>query len=278
VKPVFVLCDPALLMPPPDDVEAAVHFWTRLVEWSADRRLRLGPSTYAIVLDLLGKSDWPTPGSIPYPPGLGQLAGKALSTILQQVLPTEGVAEQETTPTLDPHYLLDPAAVGAIAHDAARFHDHGLLGVASDPAHWESEAEELRFDPPPPERLPIVAAPNENLPEERDRATARYMKKRRLTILGGEPNPHIITKLSDRFGVPKQKIRWVGCDSGERINLDCLDGLQARVDVVYCVTGHISHAGSTKARKCCTKRGIELREVEHANDIAADLVKRHGAP
>jgi hypothetical protein len=276
VKPAFVLCDPALLMPPPDDVEAAVRFWTRLVEWSADRRLRLGPLAYEVVLGLLGKGGWPDAGTIPYPPGLGKLAARALSTILQQVLPAGDGDEPEKTPILDPNYRLDAAAALAIAHDAVRYYDHGLVGLATDTAHWDREADELRFEPPPPESIALLFTPNRRLPQERERAVTRYLRDRRITIVGGEPSPHIVAALSERFAIPQRKIRWVGCNPGERLNLDSLDGLQASVDVVYCVTGHIGHAGSTKARKRCRKRGTQLREVEHANDIAEDLVKRHG--
>lgn len=276
MKSPSLLCDPALLGPPPDDPVEAVDFWTRLVEWSADRRLRLGPATYAIVLDLLGDCGWPTPGSIPYPPGLSREAGRALSTILQQVLSRDDESEVASIPTMTPSYRRDPAAAEAIAKDAVELHREDLIGLATHPGHWASDATEVTFDPPPPDHLPFLGTPGQRLALERDLGVATYLAERRITILGGEPSPYVLKKISKRFKVPEREIRWVGCDSGERINLDCLNGIRAQVDVVYCVTGHISHSGSSKARKQCVKRGCQLREVEHGSDIPDDLARRHG--
>lgn len=278
MKSSSLLCDPALLGPPPDDLAEAVDFWTRVVEWSADRRLRLGPATYAVVLDLVGNGEWPTPGSIPYPPGLGQLASRALSTILQQVLSDGDASEPESVPAMTPSYRLDPVAANAIARDAVGLHREGVIGVATHSSYWDADAAVVTFDPPPPDHLPLISRPRQRLATERDLDVATYLAKRRITILGGEPSPHVLKKISNRFKISQREIRWVGCDSGERINLDCLDGIQAQVDVVYCVTGHISHAGSNKARKQCVKRGCQLREVEHGSDIPDDLARRHGGP
>jgi hypothetical protein len=94
--------------------------------------------------------------------------------------------------------------------------------------------------------------------------------------VGGVPSEQVEAELNERFA-PKE-IRWLGSEPGSRLNLDALDGLQFRVDVVYCVAGHIGHDGSVKAKKCCRKRGLELRKVGDAKQIADDLCRRHGDP
>jgi len=102
----------------------------------------------------------------------------------------------------------------------------------------------------------------------------KFLRERRLTIVGGVRNEQVLNDLNVRF-TPKE-VRWLDAEPGTRLNLDGLTGLRARVDVVYCVTGHIGHDGSTKARQCCRKRGIEIRKVEKPREILEDLRRRHG--
>jgi len=269
----FLLCDPALLMPPPADAEGAVRFWTRLIEWSVDRRLRLGPAGYELVLSLLGTVGWPKREHNKYPPGLGQLAHRALSTLLQQVaVASDGL--REDPPTLSPEYLAVEPGGQAIGTDSAVLHDQGLMGVATAHDHWRQPADILHFDPPPPSSLGLVFEPHGRLQCEIEHAVYHYFESRRFTIVGGIPSAHILEDLANRFDI--KQVRWIGSERSKKLNLSALDGLQPGVDVVYCITGHIGHADSTKAKKCCKKRGVKLVEVEHGNDIVGDLSRRHG--
>ncbi len=273
---IFVLCDPALVMPPPEDAESAVHFWRRLIEWSADHRLRLGPAGHEMVLDLLGAVGWPEREAANYPPGFGQLAYRALATMLHRVSVAEESNYEFTPPSLSPSYRAHPMGERAIGSDAVALHQSGLCGMATDTEHWEEEVNTLRFDPPPPESLELLFEPGSRTAEEADRSVAGYLADRRLTIVGGVPAEQVYVQLEHRFEVGRKSIRWIGAEPGARLNLNALDGLQARSDIVYCVTGRIGHDGSTKAKKCCRKRGLKLREVERGNDIVDDLYQRHG--
>jgi hypothetical protein len=92
--------------------------------------------------------------------------------------------------------------------------------------------------------------------------------------VGGVLSDNVVENLKERF-TPKE-IRWFDAEPGSQLNLDGLLGLQSRVDVVYCVTGHIGHDESIKAKQCCRKRGVEIRKVEKAGEIADDLCQRYG--
>lgn len=274
----FLLCDPALMMPPPEDVDGAVYFWKRLIEWSVDRRLRLGPSGHEMVVALLGTVGWPKRDVANYPPGLGQLAHRALATMLKQVaVPSEDVKPPNPPPSLMPPYRAHPMGEMAISVDAFALYRDELYGVATDIEHWGEQVNTLRFEPPPPESLEMFFKPGGRTLQEIDRSVEQYLSGRRLTIVGGIPADRILAEIENRFGIDRCDIRWIGSEPGARLNLSSLDGLRARVDVVYCITGHIGHDGSTKAKKCCRKRGIRMRKINDGNDILDDLCARHGS-
>lgn len=269
--PGLVLCDPALLMPPPPDEDGAARFWTRLIEWSADHRVRLGPASYGVVVGMLGHFGYPRRDASKYPPGLAQLAHRTLAIMLGQALAAE---IKDPPPSLTPQYQANQEGEAAIGADLAALHQSALLGLATAREHWAVSSDCVQLDPPPPECVPLIFDPLAPLQEESERAVKTYFKKRRLTIVGGIPNDALIDELKGRF--QPREIRWLGAEPGSNLNLDSLSGLQARIDVVYCITGHIGHDGSTKAKQCCSKRGIELRKVSKSSEIADDLCRRHG--
>lgn len=164
----------------------------------------------------------------------------------------------------------------AISLDAFVLHRDELYGLATACEHWSEQVDTLRFEPPPPESLELFFKPGNRTPQEVDRSVARYFSGRRLTIVGGVPADRILNEIENRFGIHRRDIRWIGSEPGARLNLSSLDGLRARVDVVYCITGHIGHDGSTKAKKCCGKRGVRMRKVHDSGDIVDDLCARHG--
>lgn len=266
-----VLCDPALLMPPPPDERGAAQFWARLVEWSSDHRVRLGPASHELVISLLGKFGWPERKTGSYPPGMAQLAYRTLATMLGQALAAEKI---DNVPTLSPRYVPGDEGEAAIGSDAASLHQTPLLGLATAEEHWEEVSDRIAFCPPPPELLHLLFHPGAKVDTERDNAVRALLGEKRITIVGGIYNDRLHDELMQQFQ-PKA-IRWLPAERGTRLNLDALDGLQARSDIVYCVTGHIAHAGSTKAQQRCRKRGVEMRKVPNAGDIPEDLRRRYG--
>jgi hypothetical protein len=271
----FLLCDPAIVGPAPDQrIQREVEFWTRLIEWADDKRVAFGPFGLDVAHKVIGERGWPDLDGSAYPPGLGRLVNAALSRLLQRV--REDDFQVEDIPTFDPTYTGGDDAAVAIGWDAIGLHRRGLLGIATSSANWSREASSISFDPPPPQRVDLALEPKQTMPAEIDIAVTQYLRHRRLTIVGGIPSQHIINEICGRFGVSRSKIEWIGSEPGTRPNLAPLDGLQAKVDVVYLVTGHIGHDGSTKAKQCCRKRGTLIREIRHGNDLAADLCQRHG--
>jgi hypothetical protein len=265
----FLLCDPALLMPPPPDEQGAARFWSRLIKWSTDHRLRLGPAGYAQVVSLLGEVGWPERDAKHYPPGMAQLAYRTLAMLLKQVAAAD---IQPPAPRLSPNHRAQEESIGA---DVAALHSSPILGLATAEEYWAEVSDSVTFDPPPPESLELLFEPGAKVAGEEDLAVRRFLKERRLTIVGGIRNERVLNDLATRFS--PREVQWLDAEPGTRLNLDGLTGLHARNDVVYCVAGHIGHDGSIKARQCCRKRGIEIRKVERPKEILEDLRRRHGA-
>lgn len=271
----FLLCDPAIVGPAPGErIHHEVEFWTRLIEWADDRRVAFGPLGLDVAHQVIGERGWPDLDDSAYPPGLGRLVNAALSRLLQRV--REDDCQVGAIPTFDPSYTAGEDAGIAIGWDTIGLHRRGLLGIATSRANWSREASSISIDPPPPERVDLALEPKQAMPAEIDIAVTQYLCHRRLTIVGGIPSRHIVDEVCGRFDVSRSKIEWIGSEPGTRLNLSPLEGLQAKVDVVYLVTGHIGHDGSTKAKQCCRKRGMQIREIKHGNDLVEDLCQRHG--
>jgi hypothetical protein len=79
-----------------------------------------------------------------------------------------------------------------------------------------------------------------------------------------------------RFHLDATQVRWFGSEPNGRLNLKPLDGLRAAKDIVYCITGHVGHPERDATKQRCVKRGIQLRHVEYANQIADDLRAQFG--
>lgn len=184
--------------------------------------------------------------------------------------------ERAEAPALSPRYQAGEEGEVAIGSDAASLHrkrDH-LLALATHPDHWCEPGDTVSFEPPPPESLPLLFKPGSGLAGEVDLSVRRYLKKRRLTLVGGIRSEAALNELRERFA--PAEIRWLDAEPGSRLNLDPLTGLNAGSDVVYCLTGHIGHETSIKAKQCCRSRGLELRKVAKASEVSADLCRRHG--
>ena len=239
-----VLCDPGLLIAPDSgDADAGLRFWPRLIGWAADRRIMLGPATVQLVCSAYAEIGWPTFDPPACPAGLKRTARHALHTLLAQV-PSNPGAPQTTSPrTVRPAYLGPSGGDEAISQDAEVLHTRGLIGLATLEIHWAEPADAVSFDPPPPASLPFAIEPHQRLPGEVDHAVATHLQGRRITIVGGEPSQSALATLVEQFDLSSPQLRWIGSEKGQRLNLDPLDGLQAGVDIVYCITGHIGHSG-----------------------------------
>jgi len=270
----FVLCDPLILLPPSREEDPpATDFWVRLIEWAADRRLRLGPLAHAFVLRMLGDS-WPEFRPPACPSGLSRDARQAFMELLGRVAdaPTEAAGK---APTLSPTYVGPREASDALGLDSSGLASTGrLLALASEPGNWAEIAAAVEFDPPPPERLPLVFEPGGALPGDGDASVARFLLGRRIVIVGGRESAAVLTALFDRFGVSPDDATWLVSEKHQRMNRNALSVLRA-TDVIYCITGSISHPDWAAAEKKCIRWGVVLHEVGKPSDIVSDLYARH---
>jgi len=269
----ILLCDPAILLPPDtSDPDRGVAFWQRLITWSADHRVRLGPTTLDLVHATFADLGWPNYDPPGCPTALKRVARRSLNGLLARVqLPTDSHPTIAVVPTLMPNHRSGDLVEEAIGHDAATLWMMGVLGIATDRSHWAPPADAVAFDPPPPDMLDLIDTPLAHLDEEIDSAVAGFLRGRRLTIVGGCPRPELSESLCARFELDAAQVHWIGSERGQRLNLDSLDGLQADRDVVVCVTGHIGHAGSRGVKARCRRREIELLCVHDQNQIADEL-------
>lgn len=275
IKP-LVLCDPGLLVPPAkDDVVSGISFWPRLVEWAADRRVRLGPASQQYLTTMFAEMGWPDFEPPACPSSLKRNATQALNTLLSQVVSPSCTLTKDA-PTLDPPYSGPVEAGSSVGRDAAALHDNGLVGLATNTAHWHRTSDTVRFNPPPPELLPFILEPRQRLAEERDIAVSLALSGRQIKIIGGLFSQNLIQTLEARFLVEAEQVEWRVADKNQNVNLDLLTGLQSSVDVVFCVTGHIGHDTWEATRRQCRRRGVKLHEVRRVNEIADHLSHQYG--
>lgn len=273
----FLLCDPGLLLPPGgESVERHQEFWRRLVDWSADRRLRLGLQGREAVLHHLDVNGWPDYSPPHCPASLKRDALLAVNRMLAAVAhdPPNEAAE---VADLDPAYVKDEDCGMALALDLVEQEDESLLAAASHEDHWEVHSDTVSLNPPPPEEVAIVFEPEVEIEAERVKRAAEALEEKRLMVVGGMRKPAVEKELVEHFSLDRKQIVWVEAEHGSQPDLYKLSGVRAERDVVICITGKIGHAGSFKVRELAAAGGIEPLLLEKASEITAALQSRFGA-
>lgn len=269
----FLLLDPGILVPPSAAASASDHrkYWLRLIEWAADRRLRLGRRGQHAVVEVLG-SNWPDPTPPGCPHGLRREATQALSLLLASVVaPPDAKTTTGSVVTTDPRYVKDPLIDTAIKSDVAEQHNLGLLGAATAHAHWSEPAETARLRPGPPQDLTFVTVPGVVSAAERDLRVAKRLATYRLTIVGGLAKESVYKQLKTTFGVEEADVRWIETERSQEAPLDQLRGMRPGSDIVFCVTGWISHAESQKVVRLSRKCGVTCIVVEKRSEVVEQL-------
>lgn len=273
----FLLCDPGLLLPPSgESVERHQEFWRRLLDWSADRRLRLGLQGREAVLHYLAIHGWPDYSPPHCPASLKRDALLAVNRMLAAVAqdPPNKAAE---VPGIDPTYVKDEDCGMALALDLAEQYDESLLAAASQEDHWEHVSSTVSLNPPPPEEVALAFEPEVEIEAERIKRAADALERKRLTIIGGKRKTAVEGKLVERFSLDARQIVWVEAERGTQPDLYKLSGVRVERDVVICITGRIGHAGSDKVRELTAAGGIEPVLIEKVSEIIAAVQARYGA-
>ena len=112
----FLLCDPGLLLPPDaEDVGEHERFWHRVVEWSSDKRVALGPEAHELVIRHFEMQGWPDYQPPFCPRGLAGLACGALNRLLASK--REPMGPPASAASLVPSYVRHQDGELAIAID-----------------------------------------------------------------------------------------------------------------------------------------------------------------
>jgi hypothetical protein len=274
---VFLLCDPGLLLPPDaDDVGEHEQFWRRVVEWSSDKRVALGPEAHDLVIRHFESQGWPDYQPPRCPRGLGSLARGALNRLLASKRePIDGPVE---TPTLTPRYVRHVDGELAIAIDVTSNWNVSPVGLASADHHWKPQGTKVTISPPPPESIDLVTSPNAVTGEEREALVRTQMQNRRLNIVGGLRDEGVIARLEERFGLKGAEIRWIESSPGRDPLTDRLRGMRGHGDVLCCVIGcqgviGLGHPGSQAAVGHARNRGVPHCKVERPSQIV-DAITR----
>jgi hypothetical protein len=272
----FLLCDPGLLLPPGgESVERHQEFWRHLVEWSADRRLRLGLQGREAVMRHLNLNGWPDYSPPHCPTSIKRDARRAVNRLLAAVA-HDPPNEAADVPELDPVYTKDTECGIALALDIVEQHNDEMLAAASHEGHWQRSSGSVVLDPPPPEEVVLAFEPKFEVETERVMRAAGALDKKRLKIIGGKRKQNVEGELEKRFAIKAGKITWIEAEKSSQPDLYKLDGVRAERDVVICVTGKIGHAGRDKVRELAAGSGIEPLLVEKVSDIVTAIQDRYG--
>jgi hypothetical protein len=269
----FLLCDPALVLPPDQAEGVNVDFWRRLIEWSADGRVRLGANSFDLVVAVLDDLGWPIFDPPGCPKALRREAGRSINVLLTRVrASSRDDLAVIPTPSLSPKHVGGDLIEEAIARDAVELWIQGLTGIATSFDHWLPPGRELVITPPPPPALELLGSPEERTVIEMNASVRNYFATRRLTVIGGWNASSVRSELDDRFSLSSARLRWLEGEKGKTMKLDLLDTLAPDHDVVVCVAGHIGHPESGLVKTRCKTLGVELRLVEAQSEIVEVLL------
>jgi hypothetical protein len=269
VNPAYVLCDPALLTAPIDSEPGArVEFWSRVIDWNRDSRLRLGPMTHEIVTGEFADRNWQTFEPPGCPVALARPARRAIFALLASVLvPVTQDVTTARAPSLHPQHDGGELVEEAIGLDAATLWHHGIVAIATDLENWSPPSASVSFDPEPPDALPLINTPNQKVESEADDEIKRALGGRRVTVVGGRQRAEVLTSVAQRFGLSWDRLRWIETDRKKSPRLNMLSGIRHESDIVVCVTGFMAHAHLESVEMLCSKDGVTLRCVEKRSEI-----------
>jgi hypothetical protein len=264
-----VLCDPALLTAPLDsEPGTGAEFWSRVVDWNRDRRLRLGPMTHEIVAGEFADRSWQTFEPPGCPTALARPARRAIFALLSSVLiPANGGITTARAPSLHPRHIGGELVDEAIGLDAATLWKDGVVAVATDLESWSPPSTSISFDPEPPAALPLIDTPNQKIESEVDDEIKHALGGRKITIVGGRERSQVLTSIAQRFELSRSRLRWIETDRKKSPRLDMLSGIRRDSDIVVCVTSFMAHAHLEAVEVLCGKDGVTLRCVEKRSEI-----------
>lgn len=260
-----LLLDPGILVPPEAPPTDWRGFWIRLVEWSSDRRIKLGPASHAFIVHLYAELGYPHLELYVHPPALRHEYRKAIDRILTSIT---SASFRDLEVTFDIEYAGAREAETALRRDVPL----DPMALASAPELWRRPAKALRCAPPPPESVQVVFEPNVGLEAEAVARAREWMTGRRLRLVGGQRDAAILARLADDFQIAYGNIEWLECERHKKPPVARRwGGLDPDRDIAICITGRVGHDTSLAAAKCARAANVHYLEVETANEIPARL-------
>jgi hypothetical protein len=263
---VTLLLDPGLLVPPSVPISEWQAYWSSLVKWSTDGRVKLGRASHDFAYNEYAKVGYPHARLDVHPPELSREYRKALDRLLASVLPAEPRSEPVT---LSSEYLGTADAERALLRDIPV----AAAALATTVEHWAEDVAQLRCAPPPPETMQLVFAPGDDLQDEQTGEARLWFSGRKVRIVGGQPDARVVKQIEEELQVRPGDIEWLPCERHKKPAMKKRwGGLDPANDVAVCVTGRVGHSTWEAARRCANASGVPYLEVETANGIVDGLI------
>lgn len=261
-----LLIDPGLLEPPNEGSDSWSKYWIRLMDWTTDRRVRVGIHTFELATHELQLFDVIESDIANYPPHTRHDRRRALHQLMSRV---QQASSDRAPGRLHPEHLVSARAAGALAADLSRCQDaeSPVEGVASDRDCWAEETFEGVCIPPPPSRFEICLTPEAPLQNDTRTRLRALITGKRVCIVGGQQDPRVEQEVSE-LGA---EVVWFPCERHKKPNLERWRALRPDQDIAVCITGRIGHATSNKASEMARKCGVVYVEAYQVGDILAGI-------
>lgn len=265
-----LLIDPNLLTSPADgDPSKMTEFWSRLVDWVTDPRVKVGTATHAYAYSHYAQYGYPEATLHVHPPAMRPSYVRALNTLMSRVV--TGDQQQQARALVPPHGGT-PQAQKALAADVGAACDL-VIGIATSVETWAQPAHEVLCVPSPPASLALCFAPNAEVGAELRLKAQQFYKGRAVHIVGGQVDMSLVAQLERDFNLAG-RVDWIPSEKNKPPrNLDKRwGGFDPAKDITICITGRIGHAASGKAASVCLARGVPHLKIESANELAGVLL------
>lgn len=261
------LLDPAIAIP---GEEPTTDFWERFISWERDTRVRLGAATYAELSALYATEVCARP-SVYIPGGFGKSVHRAVLSLLSRSSSTESAVPKEEVGLVPPY-------AGQQRHDellrsdlsSDGFAEAVVLGTVVE--SWPQATATVIWLAPPPAELTLIYEPNTPTAEETSARRGAAVNGLQVLIVGGQVDQRILESISKALpgGL---SVRWEPCERHKPPrNLNSqIRGLKDKFALVICITGRVGHSTSGKVKERCSAEGVELREVETAGHVLAEV-------
>lgn len=251
-----LLLDPGLLKPPVEqDVPAWASFWSLIVDWHGDGRLRVGERSLRLATEEFGIYEACSSPLADHEPHGQRDRYRILANILGRV--AEGTSEVPLK-AWTPDYL-GPVEVPEVLHsDLCEVGLSESVGLATRQDYWLEGAASLAVSLEVEASVSLVMEPGGSLGVEDLSDAVAAIAGRRLRIVGGLEDSVVADHLREVFLFGS--VSWVECEKHKNPKIDSLNQVTDESDIVICITGKIGHSAFKKLKKTCAPCVVHVCE------------------